>query len=305
MKYDIITFGSGLIDIFAETNVHENGRVMAYNIGEKIQIKDLQFAVGGGGINTSTTFSRMGLKTAFFGKIGEDFFAQKILNKIKQEKIKFIGKTKGRTGYSIVLDSKEHDRTILTFKGDNDSAEIKDLPKLETKWFYFSSLAKKSFETQIRLAKSGEYKIAFNPSMYLFKEEDVKKILPFVEILILNKEEADMLSKNHENISKKFGPNIVIVTNGENATNCYTKNKNFRIYTHKDIKVVEKTGAGDAFASGFVSSYIKTQNIPSSLQVGLANSESVLKYKGSTNKILTWEEVERNIKKNPGKLEEW
>ena len=74
MKLDIVSFGSGLIDIFVYTGISDNGKEMVYPIGEKIQISQLDFDVGGGGINTSTTFSRFGLKTGFICNIGSSIF---------------------------------------------------------------------------------------------------------------------------------------------------------------------------------------------------------------------------------------
>ena len=54
---------------------------------------------------------------------------------------------------------------------------------------------------------------------------------------------------------------------------------------HK-IKVVERTGAGDAFASGFVAGQIAGRSIMDSLKLGLKESESVIRYFGAKNKLL-------------------
>lgn len=305
MKFEVVCFGSGLIDIFADTDIAQRGKMIAYPVGSKIQIENLDFAVGGGGINTSTTFAKFGLKTGFFGKIGEDDFAKKILNKIHKNGVKFLGKTEGRTGYSVVLDSKEHNRTILTFKGDNDHFKTDVWKKIKTKWFYFSSLKEESFKTQLKIAKSRKAKIAFNPSMYLFGKENVKEMIKYCSVVVLNKEEADMLAKKHDKILK-MGKKIevLIVTDGKKDFYAYTSGKRYKVYPHKNIKVVERTGAGDAFASGFVAGYMKTKNVKKALQIGVANSESVVKYKGSTNKILTWNEVLKEVEKNGCRVDE-
>ncbi|MEM4330536.1 MAG: carbohydrate kinase family protein [Candidatus Pacearchaeota archaeon] len=295
MKFDIVSFGSALVDIFVESEIKERGNLMCYNVGEKIQIKEMDFSIGGGGFNSAVTFSRMGLKTALMTNIGNELLSEKILERLKKEKISFLGIKKGKCGCSIILDSKEKDRTILTFKGANDFFYLKNV-KVNTSWFYFSSLVGESYKTQLRIAKTKRYKIAFNPSSYFLKKENVKEILPFIEILILNKEEAEMISKDFKNILN-LGPRILIVTDGIKPVRCFFEKKEVVIYPHEKIKVIEKTGAGDAFASGFVASYIKTGDIIESLKVALLNSESVIQYKGSTNKILTWEEVQKDIKK--------
>jgi ribokinase len=302
MRFDIVSFGAGLVDLFIFTDVHEKGRMICYNVGAKLQVKKSYFDVGGGGINTGTTFSRMGLKTGMLSKIGKEELSSKILEKLKKEKIKFIGKIEGNTGYSIILDSREHDRTILTFKGDNDNLKASEIKNIDAKWLYFSSMAKESFKSQLKLAKSRKHRIAYNPSLYLFDEEKVRELVKYTEILILNKEEADMLDTNHQRILD-LGPSIVIVTNGKSPFKCYTPSRMYTTYPHENVRVVERTGAGDAFASGFVASYIKTGNIEKSLQVGVANSESVVQYLGSTNVILTLAQALKEIKKNPCKID--
>jgi ribokinase len=301
-KFDVICFGSGLIDIFVYTDVHEKKKQLSYPVGSKIQIEELGFDVGGGGVNTSTTFSRFGFRTGFLGNIGTEGLSDKISDKIKKEGVVFVGERKGSGGYSIVLDSKEHDRTILTYKGENDKLKIGKV-NFDCDWFYFSAMNGKSFKSQLKIAKSKRYKIAYNPSLYLFDKVNVKKLVRYCEIIILNKEEADRLNKEHEKILG-MGPDIVIVTDGKNPFYCYTKGEKYKIYPNPEVKPVERTGAGDAFASGFVGAYIKTGDIVKSIKMGVANSESVVRYKGSTNKILTWGEAESAIKKRAFRVEE-
>ena len=156
--FDIITFGSAVVDIFVNTDVKDKGKFLAYPIGSKILIKDLKFNIGGGGTNTAVAFSRLHFKTGYIGKVDSDFGGRKILDLLNEESIEFLGKIANEKtfgGYSIILDSKENDRTILTYKGINDDIKSSDLRtnQIKTKWIYFSSLLGESFKTQERLAK--------------------------------------------------------------------------------------------------------------------------------------------------------
>src|SRR3989339_2229101 len=138
--YDVITLGSAVLDIFLETGLREKGKFMAYPVGEKILVKGIRFYVGGGGTNTAVAFARLGLKTGYIGKIDSEFGGRKILKLLKNEKVKFLGKTeknpKSLGGYSIILDSKEKDRTVLTYKGFNEEIKFSDLKikKIKAKW---------------------------------------------------------------------------------------------------------------------------------------------------------------------------
>lgn len=291
--FDVITFGSAVLDAIVDANVSEKGKFMYYPIGEKILIKSLDFSVGGGGTNTAVAFSRLGLRTGFIGKVGDDESEKRILKLLSKEKVKFLGKIeKGAvSGYSIVLESPK-DRTILTYKGVNDQLRFKELnlKNLKTKWLYLSALLGESFKTQKKLVQylsKKKVKIAFNPSSYIIKKLDLKPILKFCEILILNKEEAQMFVKKGDLLVelRKLGPRIVVITDRDKLISAYDGNKKYSLRPHK-IKVIDRTGAGDAFASGFVAARIAGKSLLDSLKLGLREGEAEIKYHGVKNKLL-------------------
>jgi len=288
--YDIITVGSATVDALARTEfcemIHDkkNKECIAYPVGAKILMKELILTVGGGGTNTAVSLARLGHKVAFLGKIGSKYNSSRVFQQLKKEKVNtslIIRSKTGRTGYSIVLDSKKHDRTILTFRGSNNdlrSNEI-NLKKLKTKWFYFSSLMGTSFKTQEKIAtyaSKNNIKIAFNISSYLARKgkKYLKNILNKANILILNKEESVLLvgKGTINNLLKKLnelGPNIVAITDGKHGVYVYD---NKLIYYGKptNVKIVETTGAGDAFASPFLCGIIRKNNIEFAMKLGIS-----------------------------------
>lgn len=296
MKFDIITFGSAVKDVFIDTDISEKGKFISYAVGSKILIKDLKVDIGGGGTNTAVAFSRFGLRTGCICKVGDDENGKDILKLLNKEGVKFLGKIekKVQSGYSIILDSKEKNRTILTYKGVNDDIAFKDisLRKLKTKWIYCSSLLGKSFETQkklIRILKKRGVKFVFNPSSYLIKRKELGGLLKLANILILNKQEARRLVKKGEKDLvvelNKLGAKIVVITDKNNIITGYDGVKKYYLKPNR-VKVVERTGAGDAFASGFVAGQIVGKDIMESLKLGLKESENVIKYFGAKNKLL-------------------
>jgi ribokinase len=292
--FDVITFGSAVTDIFVDTDMAGKRGFMCYPLGSKILVKDLKFNIGGGGTNTAVAFSRLGFKTGYMGKVGDDFGGKAVANALKKEDIRFLGKIGNNmmTGYSIVLDSRSHDRTILTYKGVNDDLKESEINfrSLEPKWLYLSSLLGRSFKTQKSLVnyfhKKGT-KIAFNPSEYAIKVLDLKPILKFTDILILNKEEAELLCRKNSMKGKdllkglaSLGPDITVITNKDKEVIAYDRNRKYSVVPHK-LKVLERTGAGDAFASGFVAGQVAGKSVEESLKLGLQESESVIKHKGA------------------------
>jgi ribokinase len=302
MKYDIISFGSAVVDVFVHTDVAEKHDFISYPVGGKILINQLRFDIGGGGTNTAVAFSRLGFKTGCICDVGDDENGHKILRLLKDEKVKFLGETdkSGMTGYSVILDSRGGERTILTYKGVNNKVAIKNIQifseKNSTKWLYYSALLEESFETQKKLAeimhKKGT-KIAFNPSSYIIKNEDFSPILKICEVLIVNKEEAEMICDRFKKDKHDFwkslyelGPRIVLITDKDNPAVCFDGERKYSIIPHKNVKVVERTGAGDAFASGFVAGLACGKSLDKCLELGLRESENVIQYFGAKNKLL-------------------
>ena len=97
--FDVITIGSATVDVFAYTESSEvikfvesktEHDFIAYPGGEKIVIDKLDFKIGGGGTNTAVSFSRLGLNTAYLGKLGNDENGKKVLDLLNDENIKQV-----------------------------------------------------------------------------------------------------------------------------------------------------------------------------------------------------------------------
>ena len=320
--YDVITVGSATVDVFVDTDSElitiktkkEEEELIAYPSGTKQLITGLDFLTGGGGTNTAVAFSRLGHKVGYVGKLGDDINGKSILKVLKKEKVDYLGVIGDEmTSYSVILDSIEHDRTILAYKGAINTLKFSEINKrkLKTRWFYFSSMMEQSYkvlEELAHFAKKKNIKIAFNPSSYLAEKGStfLGEVLKHTTILVLNKEEAelivgkgsekDLLWKLHE-----LGPETVVITDGKNGCSCYHEKKFYKLPAH-GIKVIESTGAGDAFASGFLSGMIKKNNVRFALELGLANSESVIVHKGAKAGLMTYKQAIAHMKKMPAKI---
>src|SRR3989344_2367303 len=311
-RYDVVTVGSGLVDAFVRADFKEKNSVMYFPVGTKIQVDDISFSIGGGGINSAMCFSHLGLKTGFLGKIGQGYNGLIILKGLGDNKIDFLGvKSNEHTGYSIILESENKNRTILTFKSASDNLKFNEisLNKLDTKWFYFTSLGGESFKTQKNIAlycKKNEIKLAYNPSSYHTKNGAafLEPILRNTNFLSLNKEEARMLVKNGNIYAelRKLGPEIVCVTDGENEGGVYDGEFLYR-YTPPKIKIKEVTGAGDIFGSSFVSGLIKFGNIEDALKIAVAHAAfAISKGDGIHKRMASWNEIVRIIKHEKFKI---
>ncbi len=324
--YDVITVGSSTIDVFAQTeksdmisfqtqNKNEKACFLAYPVGDKILIKDIETTTGGGGTNTAVALAKMGSKVAYLGMVGDDENGDLIIDSLKKEKVKFIGKrSKKRSGYSIILDSIAHDRTILTYKGCNNCFKFSaiDKKKVKAKWFYLCAMVGESFkelEKIVSYAKKNNIKVMFNPSSYLAEKgiEYLKKVLRGTDILVLNRAEAKTLVGNHDIeillklLKDLLESSIVIITDGKNGVHVNDGKFHYIGKSH-NIKIVETTGAGDAFGSTFLAAYIKKNNVEEAIKVAITNSESVISHHGAKNKLLTMKQTLSILRKNPVKV---
>lgn len=319
--YDVITVGSATVDLFIKSDPEESEiisiknkgktqNILGFPLGSKILVSDLTEETGGGGTNTAVALSRLGLKAGFLGKIGSDLHGKIITSKLEKENVEFLGAIdEGKSGFSVILDSVKDDRTIFTFKGVNDSLDIKDVStaQLAASWFYFSSMtgdAYKTLEVLADYAKKNKIRIVFNPSMYLAKKgmRFLKKLIEHCEIIILNKEEAEVLTKKIGvdkclKDLKKLVP-LVVITDGKNGAFACDAEFKYAIPARK-IEVVETTGAGDAFASSFLAGMIMKRNIEFALQLGLANSESVVQNLGAKTGLLSLTKAVSEIREHP------
>ncbi len=311
VRFDVVTFGSGVVDVFASTDLLEKKGKLDLEVGSKYLINDLRLDVGGGGTNVAVAFARFGFKTGCVCGVGMDSNGREVLGSLKKEKIKFLGKVgKGKTGYSMIVDSKKNNRTILTYKGESNEVGVDDIRRFKTKWIYYSSLLGKSFVAQKKLAErlvGDGTKLVFNPSSYSIESQNIRGLLKLASVLILNKEEATALVERYSgcrgvgvsgcrktgsaNVKlleglRSLGPRTVVVTDRDKKVLCYDGKREYSIVPHKGKKVIERTGAGDAFAAGFVSGLIAGFDMEKCLKLGVEESEAVLGYFGAKNNLL-------------------
>ena len=319
MPFDIISIGSATVDVFVDVargseefrKDRDHGhRDVCYAIGRKVLVKELYTSTGGSATNTAVAFARLGLRTGCVAKFGDDANSQTILDTLKKEKIAFLGKQgKGKSGFSVILVKLLGDRTILAYKGINDRLEQRDIQTKKlynTRGFYFGTMLGKSWKTTSQICKTAKKKgipYTFNPSFYLAKQ-GIKKLRPFLPgatLLVLNREEANAMLKTKGATPKALLKRLqkyshfVIITDGPKAAHAYDGRTIYKLY-QRDIKVIETTGAGDAFAAGVTAGLVKGWAFEKALQLGHAEAISVLRHIGAKEKLLNKREAAQMMK---------
>ncbi len=170
----------------------------------------------------------------------------------------------------------------------------------ETDWIYFSSLGAHTLPFHKRLAdylkKNPKIKMGFNPGTFQLKfgPKKLKEIYQHTYVLFVNREEAEQVSGiKNDNIKKlmqgthKLGPKIVVITDGPDGAYASDGTVCYFMPTYPDPKPpISRTGAGDAFATGFLSALIYGLPIREALKWAPAKSMHVVQFFGAQTGLL-------------------
>jgi ribokinase len=290
--FDMISIGDATLDTFLklkEASVIKSPdgaqSFLALSFGDKIPIVHLVQKVAGNALNNTVGSARLGMKSAFYSIVGDDETGNKIIKQMKREGVStaYVQVDKGKeSNYSVVLNYKG-ERTILIYHIKRTYV----LPKLDrTKWAYYTSVGEGYEKLQgqlVNFLKKDGVKLGFNPGTHQLNKGilGMQNILGLTEVFFVNKEEAEKLVGKHSNIKellihlKEYGPKIVVITDGPHGSYVYD-GKDFYKMGIFPIKLVEATGAGDAFATGFIAALFHRQPITEAIRWGSANSASVV-----------------------------
>lgn len=319
--FDVITIGSATRDALFRSKHFKviksqkffTGKGLGFDLGAKIAIDEVYFSTGGAATNTAATFARQGFKTAVIARIGwSDVSGRAILEEMKKEKAdtRFMQYDKKlSTAYSVILEHSSGERTILTHRGANWKLSAGEIPwpKLKSRWIYLSSLSGDLgiVRGAIDLKKKYKTKIAWNPGGNDLKLglSKLRPYLKYIDVFIVNQEEAADLLKipyqNTKKVFKKFDEmigGIAVMTRGPKGVMVSDGKILWDAGTFKEKRVLDRTGAGDAFGSGFVAGLCKwtkprlVQGVKYAIRLASANATSKVEHIGAKTGLITKKE---------------
>ena len=300
----ILTIGKATQDVFLTSSKdfkpysHKGVLYEQLPLGKKIHIDDVVFSTGGNATNAATTFARQGLHSQWMWAIGTDVASQTILHALDQEGINtknVVEDTKYRSSYSTLLLAPTGERTVLNYAGStlkDTGYPLKFDCIKDVDWLYLSSLNNMTLlEKIVSLAVKYDTKIMMNPSgLELAEKTKLKALLPDINILAVNKEEAQEIVSGQtlEELARHathYCP-VVIVSDGPNGVVATDSKHIVRAGMYEDVTVADRTGAGDAFGSGFLSQWSQGKSLEESIIFASANSTSVVTKVGAKAGIL-------------------
>jgi len=308
----ILTFGAATQDVFltgkaltAKRDVRTHDYIEQFPLGAKVDVEGITFDTGGGATNAAVTFVRQGFDVSYVGKIGRDPAGAEILRVLQREKVgteRVVYDAKLSTSYSSLLVAPNGERTILNYRGASHDLNAKDVAirTLEADWFYISSLSG-NFDLLGKLlqhATAHGIQVAIDPgNLELAQPKKLLALLPMVTVLKANAEElASLFGGNNlrETIMTAAGVcRYVVGTNGSAGSYAVHDGRVYQAGIYQKIRAVDRTGAGDAFGSGFISAIAKGHAIEDALTLGSANATSVVTKMGAKAGILRTSRLKR------------
>ena len=271
---------------------------MRLELGAKADVNNIDFSTGGGATNAAVTFARQGLSAVFMGTIGHDPAGQAVLDDLDREGVdtRFVSHSnRYNTGYSVLLLAPNGERTILTYRGASTHYDAKnfDLSQVDADWLYVSSMAgsMEALDKIFNQARQRGMKVFFNPGKgELANPSKLKTLLEDVDVLSVNKEEmAKIVEGDSAEELVRHGLHyvpVVIVSDGPKGVTASDGNTLVQAGMYEDVKVLDRTGAGDAFGSGFLSQWAVGKSLKDSIVFASANSTSVVTKIGAKAGIL-------------------
>ncbi|HRY36672.1 MAG TPA: carbohydrate kinase family protein [Candidatus Magasanikbacteria bacterium] len=318
--YNLLTIGDAVVDNHiildeaeVECNVDKKTCRLCLDYAAKVPVSESFQNIGGNAVNTAIGASKLGLNTAILTDLGKDANGKTVISELKKYGVdtKLIKlNPKNETRFAIVLNYKG-ERTILSSHKKKVYSWPTILPK--TDWIYYTSLSD-GFETLQKnlfahLKKHPTVRLVYNPGSFQLKNSlsSVLETIKKSDILIVNLQEAETIlnttlqkEKSMATIIHKLlalGAKEVVITDAEKGAYAGSVEEVWYMPSFP-VQVIAKTGAGDAFSSGYISARQYDHDIADALLWGIANSCSVISSFGSHAKLLEKGNITNYIKKH-------
>lgn len=312
--FDLISIGDAAVDLFfqihdAEIEMDKGQKELCLRFGDKLPVDKYVQVLGGNNPNNAVGAVRLGMKSAIYLNVGTDSAGKFTLAKLKEEGVdtRYVVTNEGMDSNVSALISFKGERTILT-SHQSFKYQLPDLDR--SKWIYVSSMGKSAIDCNLNgqvenyLERTGA-SLIYNPGTYElnFGIKKFGRLLALTKLLILNKEETEEVLGMGQGMKKMLkglldlGPKMAIITDGKNGS-YGTDGEKFYQLDAFPAKVVDMTGAGDAFATGVMAAFFHSKEMPEAMRWGAANGASVVEQVGAQAGLLTYAKMQEKLKEN-------
>jgi len=314
---DIISIGDVTTDVFLQVDDlilkcdkhNKKNCLLCMKYADKIVAKRVDKLIGGNAGNIAIGSKRLDLNSALYAQVGDDDQGEVLLKSLKKDNVstKYFTLAKNElTNYSVVINYGV-ERTILIHHEKRDY-KLKNFEK--SKWVYVTSMAEGSegfFPLVLKNKKKYNFKLGFNPGTHQLKWglKSLSKMLSQSFITSLNVAEAQLLLKT-KNLDLRYllkklyntGTEIALITDGPSGSYAYD-GKEFYFCPIYDVPILERTGCGDSYTTGFIAALHYKKDIMEAMKWGTINAASVIQYIGPQEGLIKLNMLKKIIKTNP------
>ena len=312
MSKKILGIGNAIVDVFVKVddnflskNNLTKGSMKLIEKEEfeilKNTIKIEKIEAGGSVANTMAGIAYLEGNPSFIGKISHDEFGKIYKKSLEKINVNFLYSEKKEnllTGTSIIFITPDSERTMCTYLGISSQLSKDDINEDHIKnheiillegYLWDKGTSEEMFKYVIRLAKKNSIQIAMSLSdifcVNRHREDFLELLKNDLNILIGNENEInELMQKNNlldsinelKNINK-----LIIITRSENGSVAILNNKITNYESVKVEKILDLTGAGDLFASGFFKEYLDQSNIKKCLETGSEMAAKIIQKIGA------------------------
>jgi fructokinase len=258
----------------------------------------IEKTVSGGSVaNSIVGISQLGDEVGFIGKVSDDDFGSKYEEGLKKENVKYFYSKKKEelpTGTCLILVTPDSERTMCTFLGtagkinendvSSDAIKKSEIIFLEG-YLWDEGEPKKAFDKAINNANKVAMSLSDQFCVDRHKSHFLNLVKNKLDIVFANEQEITSLieAKNFDevvNFSKQLNK-LVVVTRGEKGAIVVNNQEIIETNIHKNLKIVDLTGAGDLFAAGFLHGYINKLSTKKCLEIGTEMSSKIIQQIGA------------------------
>lgn len=283
----LLIYGDVEMDILLKT---ESAEAVAHDV----KVDDISFSPGGSAANCAAIAGGLGQPVTFLGSLGSDTWTEPLLKDLRKFNVntKYLKRSTGKTGTCVAVVDAAGERKFHSYRGVNES----DPPGLppQTLWKSHHCLHLSGYCFQqpnsrqtawnlLHEAKRNGLAISLDPS-YLFSKQtgsEMDDLLAQLDFIFPNLDEAALLSGQQDpgkaaRVLQERGAKTVLVTLGSEGCLLSTQGIERHVKINPVEKVVDTTGAGDAFCGGFLTGWLKGLELHQACLLGCAAAAHIV-----------------------------
>ena len=305
----ILGIGNAIVDVIckveenfiSEKNLTKGNMKLIFDQNEfKKLLSDLKIekTISGGSVaNSIVGLSQLDNKVGFIGKVSDDDLGEKYEAGLKKENVNYIYSKKEEeipTGTCLILVTPDSERTMCTFLGIAGKISDKDINTEAVKksemiflegYLWDKGDPKKAFDKAIKSANKVAMSLSDKFCVDRHKTDFLDLVKNKLDITFANESEIMSLINTDSfdeviNFAKEVNK-LIVITRGEKGAISINGNQIKEVAAKKNLNLVDLTGAGDLFASGYLHGYLNNLSQEDCLRRGTEMSSKIIQQIGA------------------------